>query len=560
LSLMSSILVIPDLVGSYWRGALIFEEPAASVKKRKREMLIRLGWPLPVFVIWFIYDLFTIGLNNIDIFIPLTYLISILMMFVFFFFMIRSVKPLRFYENGVEYTQPFQKTAIMPYSDFDRIEPPRWYRPRFYALVLKRKMFGIQSKLPIPANIDGLPEKIDIIASRIANPPVSNILQPVPTTESRRRLHALEIVIYLFAYLLMFLTSFVMVGQDSPPGATMPLLMISIAFAGASAPMMLLLFAQYPLNLARNSEKFRSDRLFVPGFSAILIFCMISSPIAFYYISDMPGPTFDPDPGASPSFSALPMGNYSDMVIHPQGDILVDDALSLRNVTLVMRDEAQIWVMGTGELRIHDSFIMSNGTFKFRSFGQLLLNNTTITNLWGYVTWPIERGGIEVYGGNATIADSIITGGATRGLMVSGTGASITNCTITGFTYEGVVLVNSPSVMWGNTISGSETGILVWNSTGVIIEENIFSGNEWGISLVASEATINNNTFMDNDWAGIDYDAYSNPTFSNNTFRNNADDILASEDSSMLMCGVIAIIESVIVMGILIYQSKKLRK
>ncbi|MBA3044593.1 MAG: right-handed parallel beta-helix repeat-containing protein [Candidatus Thermoplasmatota archaeon] len=551
-----------EVCGVENKGALILEESAESVKKRKWDTFKMIGGFLTLFSIMFIIDIYstiTTESGDMDIILLGTYITSIVMMFVFAFFLIRSVKPFRFYENGIEINQPFQKNILMPYSDFERIDPPQWYRPKFYGFVLKKKVLGIHPKLPISTNIDGLSEKIDIIASRIANPPVSNIIWPVPTTDSRRRLLLLEIALYTLTYIFWFALSFIMGTQEAPPGTNLAIMGFSLAIVGAIFPIFLLMVAQLPLKLAKHSEKFRSDRLFIPGFSAILIFCMISSPIAFILFSNEGEPTLNPDPGAPPSFSVLPMRNYSDTTLHPTGDILVDNALFLENVTLVMEDNAQIWVTESGELRIHGSILRSNGTFKFRSFGILELNNTSITNLWGYVYWPTESGGIEVFGGNAIITNTTITGSASRSLMISDCRALIANCTISNTEWEGIVLVNSPSVIRGNTIQGTETGILVWDSTGVMIEENTFSNNSVGVSLTSSEATIRNNTFIDNSDSGIDYDTVSTPTISNNTFQNNFLDTSEFEDFPMLICGIIVIVESIIVMGILMYQSKKLK-
>ena len=336
------------------------------------------------------------------------------------------------------------------------------------------------------------------------------------------------------------------------------ILALGFFFASFIAPLLLFVLAQFLIALARNSPKYRSDKLCVAGFSFVLALCIVSAPAGLLMESSYSKPVFTPDLGAAPSVSTL-TGNLSDVSVYPDGDILVDGAMVLRNVTVTMADGAQLWISSSGELSMERCTLSSNGTFKFRVLGNLAMENCTVADMWGGVHWPREWGGIEVYGGNASIRNTTINQALSRAIMVWGVRAEIINCTIINPEHEGIILLESSSIIKGNSISGAETGILVWDSTGVEITGNILSGNDDGVCLTSSDASITGNEIADTSGTDVCYDGASHASISNNTYRSNSYNEGSCGDSDLSFCALVGVIESVVVMAVLIYQGKRLK-
>jgi parallel beta-helix repeat protein len=545
-----------------WKGALILDETVESVRKRRRKAWKWFGALMLIYAIpWIITMVASLwaSVNILDILIMLIFVLASYGIVAVLVIM-QATKPFRFYENALVVQQPFGQQITLPYSDFETIAPPKWYRPTYYLFIMKKKVLGIRTRLPIPADIEGLQEKLDIIALRITNCPPSIFKQPDPTPESRKRLRTAELAAYASSYLIAIIAivALFLSITSPPPGAEFMILALGFFFASLITPLLLFVLAQFLIALAKNSPKYRSDKLCVAGFSFVLALCIVSAPAGLLMESSYSKPVFAPDMGAAPSVSTL-TGNLSDASVYPDGDILVDGAMVLRNVTVTMADGAQLWVSSSGELRMERCTLSSNGTFKFRVLGNLAMENCSVADLWGVIHWPKEYGGIEIYGGNASILNSTITDALSRAIMVSGARAEIINCTIINPEQEGIILLESSSVIKGNNISGAETGILVWESTGVEITGNTLSSNDDGVLLTSSDANITGNVITDTASTGVGYDGASHASISNNTYRGNGYDAGSSGDSDLSFCALVGVVESVVVMAVLIYQGKRLK-
>ena len=211
---------------------------------------------------------------------------------------------------------------------------------------------------------------------------------------------------------------------------------------------------------------------------------------------------------------------------------LDDDTIIMQNTGLPEDDgKYQILVKSDGILEAFaDSFIQASSStrmYKFNVYGTLIVDDSTVKNMWGNDN-PNLAGGIVIHPG-ATVEireNSVITGGKTHNIYCNGSAPVIENSIITfagvSGAGHGIVVTNGASpIIENNTFTSNEdSGIYIDTPYAKHIFNNTFMSNYEGIHLQNSSPIIENNTIL-NNYFGINLDCGSGPRGSAPIIRNN---------------------------------------
>ena len=309
----------------------------------------------------------------------------------------------------------------------------------------------------------------------------------------------------------------------------------------------------------------------------------------------------DTPPPSSGDWTIDEAGNFvNDTTIMLEGSLIVTTGdLTLDNVTLIMKcmtdGQHEINVNAGGVLNLINCTITAfNGSlhYKFVVHGNMTMDRCDASEMWGDMqNW--QESGMALFSSNVIIRSSVVSNGATCGILVFGSAepqiadttvhdnpvygiavfdtspAVLENCTASRNNWSGIAVAHSATPVISNctATNNSMHGLLVsdkaWprlsnctsernERSGIVITGNstpelagcLASGNAWnGIQIDGSaRPNITACTAQGNNWHGIAVGDNATPTLMNCTARgNNRNGIMLNATSNAVLEGSVAI-------------------
>jgi parallel beta-helix repeat protein len=225
------------------------------------------------------------------------------------------------------------------------------------------------------------------------------------------------------------------------------------------------------------------------------------------------------------SYSGVPITLYGDLIIRSGG------SLTLSDVDLVMWQDSngqhQIEVQAGGTLVVKSGSTVtcSNPSlrynFRIRARAFATLGNSTIRNAgYTYSGCPADNNGIYVASGNVTMDSCTITD-SEYGVYTDNAAPRVSNCLFRAIGSYGVFANLGSPVITGDDFTATNVGVYGAGAT-PWISRCSFSASNYGVYLTEfSGGRVDNSTFKDNYYNGVDVNLYSNPTVQDCTFTHN---------------------------------------
>jgi parallel beta-helix repeat protein len=225
------------------------------------------------------------------------------------------------------------------------------------------------------------------------------------------------------------------------------------------------------------------------------------------------------------SYSGVPITLYGDLVIRSGG------SLTLSDVDLVMwldsNGQHQIEVQAGGTLVVKSGSTVTCANpslrynFRIRAGAFATLGNSTIRNAgYTYDGCPADNNGIYVASGNVSMDSCTITD-SVYGVYTENAAPRVSNCLFRSIGSYGVFASHGSPVITGDDFTATNVGVYGAGAT-PRISRCSFTASNYGVYLTEfAGGRVDNSTFKDNYYNGVDVNLYSNPTVQDCTFTHN---------------------------------------
>ncbi|MCK5397096.1 MAG: right-handed parallel beta-helix repeat-containing protein [Thermoplasmata archaeon] len=546
-------------------GALLAQESEKDIQERKASML-------KGFLI-----LFAMGAGMLGVAVIFAQSLSLIMMFVLIIFgcvMIligmalfnasKKTEPMKIYENGI--LQPYlvgQNNLFIPYGRIVSISEIRNFIDGDM-IVLKTKD---NQTIGFRKNSPEVMAQMDMIRGKINNPGydynLQNEIQPAMGGKLGTIFILLAPVVSLF--LSVFMTYYIY-GTDQ--GSNVYVMGLVLLWPGLT-----FIFLTFTLVRFRKNARIFGKR---PDFKipiAIVVALLLFFVVGEAYLLNEPSSTssgpYDIVPmiETMPDISVLAGSIYENTNLHINGSILVDSGrrLEIRNSTVnfhgIEHKDSSIWTAEGSEL-ILDNCILgassSSAYYSFEVFGTLLINNCSISGVWGDMENENYEGGIEIYSPDARIINTNIYSPVTNGIMAINASLELQDTTIVNAFDDAIEIRNSTVLADNCTLSDNGWAMVIEQGSNVTLTNCLIDDNSNGIAAARSALIVHDCEFTGNSEYAIKYASMDYVEISGNTFTSNDMDIDGSTDtsSSIVLCNSITFLTGIICILAIIYSHK----
>ncbi len=209
--------------------------------------------------------------------------------------------------------------------------------------------------------------------------------------------------------------------------------------------------------------------------------------------------------------------------VHFKRSVIISGCgVSFINSTVIFDNEKEgkygLYVLDNGSLHLNGTSLDSASSFQFEVYGNLIVSNSQISNIWGDVYHPDYDGGIEIYSEprshTVRLSNSTITGCRTNGILADQTWVDIVNCTLHDIDDKAIVFHSSGGILENITIHDCRYGIYLKKSHPSIVNATIYHC-KYGIDLYSSDPYIADSRIFDIGYHAIRKE-YSDPIMENN--------------------------------------------
>ncbi len=469
------------------------------------------------------------------------------------------LKPIRFYENGIEgHPLVGDRSLFVSYGEVLAIEEAK--------VPLEGEVYRLRTALPavmigIPRDMPGAATILDHIRPRMGRPEfVVQVAAPAsPATERFARFFP------VIALAIAAVASVLVVGFTLPGGYGLADIVLLFGLVFAPFGMVAVTYAALRLP---SMKKFIGPppSVKLPAFlvAGLLMYGVANATLVTL---ETTGPPPVPEIGPRPDASALAPGTYENATLTVSGVVRVDagEALSLRNVSLALAPlagvDGGIWIAPGGHLTLENVTVRGAGArVTFEILGSAEILRSDLADLAGDPNKDHTDGGLEIYSSDVLLDGTSVHDTATNGIFVVGASPVIRNSSVVRAGDDGIEIQRSAARIENNTVTRCGWAMIVWVDSAPTIVGSRFANNDHGLHFTASGGRIENNTFDGNGAYAIRLTEGSDPSLAGNVFVTAADDVeRATGFETSLLCGPIVAGIGIACLGALFWRHRKNR-